>query len=56
VILFVVDAESGETPADAEAAELLRTAPAPVHSPACATNPSPAARAARNTPANGAAE
>ena len=30
VILFVVDAESGETPSDAEAAELLRAAKAPV--------------------------
>jgi GTP-binding protein len=30
VILFVVDAVSGETPADADAAELLRTAAAPV--------------------------
>ncbi len=30
VILFVVDAAAGETPADAEAAELLRTARAPV--------------------------
>jgi len=29
-IVFVVDAETGETPADAEAAELLRTARAPV--------------------------
>jgi GTP-binding protein len=30
VILFVVDAESGETPADAEAAELLRSATVPL--------------------------
>jgi GTP-binding protein len=30
VILFVVDAESGETPSDAEAAELLRAASTPV--------------------------
>jgi GTPase len=30
VILLVVDAESGETPADLEAAEILRTAAAPV--------------------------
>jgi GTP-binding protein len=30
VILFVVDAEAGETPSDAEAADLLRTAKAPV--------------------------
>ena len=30
VIVFVVDAAAGETPADQEAAEILRTAPAPV--------------------------